>query len=394
MTLRFLTSGESHGRGYLITIDGLPAGLTISTDQLRSELARRRRGWGRGPRMKLEKDRLTVWGGLRDGVTTGAPLGIALENTEWESWREVMDPEKTDKEAAHKRSVTCPRPGHADLTGAIKYDHKDMRNVLERASARLTASWTIVGTVARILLSQLNCDVRGSVTSIGGVTVPRPSSDAQWERARINDLGSPLESSEADLVERITAAQEDRDTLGGTFIVSLKGVPAGIGSHVEWDRKLDGRLASALMAIPAIKGVEIGEGFDLADVPGSMAHDELAFEKGLPVHLTNRAGGIEGGMSNGEEILIRAAMKPIPTLKKPLRSIDLETGENTLAHFERSDTCAVPAACVVGEAMAAWVIASSIMEQFGGDTLKDLKGQFDDYRNRSREYCDNAKKEE
>lgn len=393
MTLRFLTSGESHGRGYLITIEGLPAGLPISTNEIRAELARRRRGWGRGPRMKLEKDRLTVWGGLRDGVTTGAPLGIVLENTEWERWRPVLDPEKIDQEAAHKRSVTCPRPGHADLTGAIKYEHRDMRNILERASARLTASWTIVGTVARILLSHLNCNVRGSVTSIGGVSVPRPSSDMEWDRARVNDLGCPLESSEKGLVARITSAQEDRDSLGGTFIVSLKGLPAGIGSHVEWDRRLDGRLASALMAIPAIKGVEIGEGFELANIPGSMAHDELAFENGLPIHLTNRAGGIEGGMSNGEEILISAAMKPIPTLKKPLRSIDLETGKNTVGHFERSDTCAVPAACVVGEAMAAWVAASSIMEQFGGDTIKDLKGRFDDYRDRTKNFFDNDKKD-
>lgn len=382
MTLRFLTSGESHGRGFLVNVEGLPAGLELSTAALNAELARRRRGFGRGPRMKLEKDRLTIWGGLRDGFSTGSPLGLVLENTEWEQWQPVMDPECVDPEAASRRAATCPRPGHADLSGAIKYDHRDIRNVLERASARLTASWTLVGTVARVLLAELGVEVRGAVTSIGGVSVAPPATEEEWERARTNDLGCPRAEDEARLVERITEAAGEGDTLGGTFVVSLKGLPPGIGSHVEWDRRLDGRFAAALMAIPAIKGVEVGEGFRLGAVPGSLAHDEIVLRGGQPSRLTNRAGGLEGGMTNGEEVLLHAVMKPIPTLRKPLRSLDISTGKSTSAHFERSDVCAVPAACVVGEAMAAWAAACAVSEQFGGDILDELQERFVDYRQR------------
>lgn len=379
MTLRFLTSGESHGRGFLVNVEGLPAGLELSTAALRAELARRRRGFGRGPRMKLEKDRLTIWGGMRDGFTTGSPLGLTLENTEWELWQPVLDSECVDPDAAAERAATCPRPGHADLTGAIKYDHRDIRNVLERASARLTASWTLVGTVARLLLAELGVEIRGAVTSIGGVAVAAPVSEEEWERARVNDLGCPRQEDEARLVERIVAAREEGDTLGGTFLVSLKGLPPGIGSHVEWDRRLDGRFAAALMAIPGIKGVEVGEGFRLGDIPGSQAHDEIILRDGRPMRPTNRAGGLEGGMTNGEEVLLHAVMKPIPTLRKPLSSLDIATGEETSAHFERSDVCAVPAACVVGEAMAAWAAACVVSEQFGGDILDELQDRFVDY---------------
>lgn len=382
MTLRFLTSGESHGRGFLVNIEGMPAGLELSTAMLMAELARRRRGFGRGPRMKLEKDRLTVWGGLRDGFTTGSPLGLVLENTEWEQWQPVLDPECVEAAAAAERAATCPRPGHADLTGAMKYDHRDIRNVLERASARLTASWTLAGTVARVLLADLGIEVRGAVTSIGGVSVAPPANEDEWERARGNDLGCPRADDEARLVDRIKAAGEEGDTLGGTFLVSLKGLPPGIGSHVEWDRRLDGRFAAALMAIPAIKGVEVGDGFRLGSVPGSLAHDEIVPCGGRPKRLTNRAGGLEGGMTNGEEILLQAVMKPIPTLRKPLRSLDIATGLGTTAHFERSDVCAVPAACVVGEAMAAWIAAGAVMEQFGGDIMDELEDRVVDYRQR------------
>ncbi len=386
MPLRFLTSGESHGRGFLVNVEGLPAGLGVSSHILLAELARRRRGFGRGPRMKLEKDLLCVWGGLRDGFTTGSPLGLALENSEWEQWRAALDPECVDPEAAAFRSVTCPRPGHADLAGSIKYGHRDIRNVIERASARLTAAWTLAGTVARLLLAELGVDIRGAVTSIGGVPVNAPVNEKEWGLARISDLGCPRSDDEAGLMDRISMAADEGDTLGGTFLVSLKGLPPGIGSHVEWDRRLDGRFAAGLMSIPGIKGVEVGEGFRLGGIPGSMAHDEIGLRRGRPVRLSNRAGGLEGGMTNGEEILLHAVMKPIPTLRKPLRSVDIATGGKATANCERGDVCAVPAACVVGEAMTAWVAACAVSEQFGGDTLGELQKRFADYGKRAESF--------
>lgn len=383
MPLRFLTSGESHGRGFLVNVEGLPAGLEVSSDVLQAELARRRRGFGRGPRMKLEKDLLCIWGGLRNGLTTGSPLGLTLENTEWGQWRGALDPECVDPEAAAFRSVTCPRPGHADLSGAIKYGHRDIRNIIERASARITAAWTLAGTVARLLLAELGVDIRGAVTSIGSTLVNAPVNEKEWERARTSDLGCPRPGDEAKLMEQISMTGDEGDTLGGTFLVSLEGLPPGIGSHVEWDRRLDGRFAAALMGIPGIKGVEVGEGFRLGRIPGSMAHDEIVLRRGRPVRLSNRAGGLEGGMTNGEEVLLHAVMKPIPTLRKPLRSVDIATGRETTANCERSDVCAVPAACVVGEAMAAWVAAGAVSEQFGGDLLSELQQRFADYCRRT-----------
>jgi len=382
MPLRFLTSGESHGRGFLINVEGLPAGLGISSHVLLDELARRRRGFGRGPRMRLEKDLLCIWGGLRGGFTTGSPLGLVLENSEWEQWRAALDPESVVLEAAAFRSVTCPRPGHADLAGAIKYGHRDIRNVIERASARLTAAWTLAGTVARLLLAELGVDIRGAVTSIGGVPVMTPVNEAEWERARISDLGCPRPGDEAKLIEHINMASDEGDTLGGTFLISLKGLPPGIGSHVEWDRRLDGRFAAGLMGIPGIKGVEVGDGFRLGGIPGSMVHDEILLRRGQAVRLSNRAGGLEGGMTNGEEVLLHAVMKPIPTLRKPLGSVDIATGRETTANCERGDVCAVPAACIVGEAMTAWVAACAVSEQFGGDILSELQQRFADYRRR------------
>ncbi|MEA3507607.1 MAG: chorismate synthase [Synergistota bacterium] len=386
MPLRFLTSGESHGRGFLVNVEGLPAGLGVSSHILMAELARRRRGFGRGPRMKLEKDQLCIWGGLRDGFTTGSPLGLVLENSEWDQWRKALDPECVDPEAAAFRSVTCPRPGHADLSGAIKYDHRDIRNIIERASARLTAAWTLAGTVARLLLAELGVNIRGAVTSIGGVPVMAPLNEREWERARISDLGCPRPGDESGLIEQINLAGDKGDTLGGTFLVSMKGLPPGIGSHVEWDRRLDGRFAAGLMSIPGIKGVEVGEGFRLGEISGSMAHDEIVLRRGHPVRLSNRAGGLEGGMTNGEDVLLHAVMKPIPTLRKPLKSVDIANGVETAANCERGDVCAVPAACVVGEAMTAWVAACAVSAQFGGDILSELKQRFADYGERAEDF--------
>lgn len=382
MTLRFLTGGESHGRGLLALVEGLPSGLPLDTGTLSAELARRRRGFGRGARMKIERDALSIWCGVRDGLTTGAPVGLVLENTEWESWKDVLDPGPVNPEAAASKAATCPRPGHADLAGALKYGHRDIRNVLERASARQTAAWTLAGTAARLLLARLGVKVCGAVTSIGTETVSPPENEPEWDRARENDLGIPREEDENRLVEAIRAAAEDGDTLGGTFMVRLAGLPPGIGSYAEADRRLDGRFAAALMSIPGIKGVEVGDGFRLARLAGSKAHDEIALRDGRPVRLSNRAGGLEGGMTNGEDVLLGAAMKPIPTLRKPLRSVDLASGTETTAHFERSDTCAVPAACVVGEAMAAWVAAGALMEQISGDTLQETAERLADYRRR------------
>lgn len=382
MTLRFLTGGESHGRGLLALVEGLPSGLPLDTASLSAELARRRRGFGRGPRMKIERDALSIWCGVRDGLTTGAPVGLVLENTEWESWKDVLDPGPVNPDAAASKAATCPRPGHADLAGALKYGHRDIRNVLERASARQTAAWTLAGTTARLLLARLGVKVCGAVTSIGTVTVSPPENEAEWDRARENDLGIPREEDEDRLVEAIRAAAEEGDTLGGTFVVRLAGLPPGIGSYAEADRRLDGRFAAALMGIPGIKGVEVGDGFRLARLAGSQAHDEIALRGGRLVRLSNRAGGLEGGMTNGEDVILGAAMKPIPTLRKPLRSVDLDSGEETTAHFERSDTCAVPAACVVGEAMAAWVAAGALMEQVSGDTLQETTERLADYRRR------------
>ena len=382
MTLRFLTGGESHGRGLLALVEGLPSGLPLDTGFLSAELARRRRGFGRGARMKIERDTLSIWCGVRDGLTTGAPVGLVLENTEWESWKDVLDPGLVNPEAAASKAATCPRPGHADLAGALKYGHRDIRNVLERASARQTAAWTLAGTAARLLLARLGVKVCGAVTSIGTETVSPPENEAEWDRARENDLGIPREEDETRLVQAIRAAAEDGDTLGGTFMVRLAGLPPGVGSYAEADRRLDGRFAAALMSIPGIKGVEVGDGFRLARLAGSKAHDEIALRDGRPVRLSNRAGGLEGGMTNGEDVLLGAAMKPIPTLRKPLRSVDLASGTETTAHFERSDTCAVPAACVVGEAMAAWVAAGALMEQISGDTLQETAERLADYRRR------------
>lgn len=386
--LRFLTSGESHGLGYLIVVEGLPAGLEVRLDRVKEELARRRRGFGRGGRMKIERDLLEIWGGVRDGLTTGAPVGFTLKNSEWELWRSVLDPQRVEKEAAESKKITRPRPGHADLSGAIKYGHMDMRNVLERASARATVAWTVAGTLGRLLLESLGVEVRGAVTSIGGVYVAPPQSESEWAFARSSSMGSPRQEDEELLEKVVRSAMEKGDSVGGTFVVSAVGLPPGIGSYAEWDRRLDGRLAAALMAIPAIKGVEIGDGFLSADRLGSEVHDEILLRDGELARATNRAGGLEGGMTNGEEVVVRAAMKPIPTIKNPLRTVDIETGIATTAHAERSDTCAVPAACVVGEAMVAWTLAVAVLEQFGGDTAEELKSRFALYREKAEGFLD------
>ncbi|MBN1333666.1 MAG: chorismate synthase [Synergistales bacterium] len=376
--IRFLTSGESHGQGLQVILEGFPSGMQVDPVFLEQELARRRRGYGRGPRMQIEKDRLFILGGVRNGISTGSPIGIILENTEWNLWKAALDPRNADPHVMNEKKVTCPRPGHADLPGAFKFHHGDIRDVLERASARSTAALTLAGTVARMLLLALGVSVRGAVTSIGTESILPPSDENGWEHAMSSSLGLPKEEDEKKVIAEISSASMEGETLGGTFLLSATGLPPGIGSYTQWDRRLDGRLAGAMMSIPGIKGVEIGEGFSLAGVKGSSALDEILPSGDTWSRSTNRAGGIEGGMTNGEEILVKVAMKPIPTLRKALRSVDLSTGHGVKAAYERSDVCAVPAACVVGEAMMSWVLAGGVMERFGGDHLSEVMQRFEE----------------
>ena len=376
--LRYLTAGESHGPALVAILEGLPAGIPIELKSVRDELARRRHGYGRGPRMKIERDALSIVAGVRSGLTLGSPVGLMIENSEWEKWAHVMPLEGPSA----GRELTKPRPGHADLPGMLKYGFDDARNVLERASARETAARVAIATFAKALLGHLGVTVISHVVAIGEVSV---RDDA--ERPRAGDLeavdASPVrcfdEATSAGMQRAIDEAAAEGDSLGGVVEVIAFGLPPGLGSHVHWDRKLDGRLAGALMAVPAIKGVEIGDGFDIAAMRGSAAHDEI--DVGL-TRATQRAGGTEGGMTIGGELRVRAAMKPLSTLKKRLRTVDMATGEAAEAFQERTDVCAVPAAGVVAEAVVALVLADAFLEMFGGDTLDDIVRAVAAYRDR------------
>jgi chorismate synthase len=379
--LRFLTAGESHGPALVAVVEGLPAGLPVLIDELAGELARRRLGFGRGARMKIEQDELEILGGVRHGRTLGSPVAIVIRNTEFPTkWAEEMSPYPGE---AQKR-LTTPRPGHADLVGMMKYDTRDARDILERASARETAARTVVGYLAKQLLAQVDVSVLSHVVSIGTVeapvdVIPRPE---DLERVDASSVRVFDPSAEAAMIEEIKAARADRDTLGGVVEVLAYGVPVGIGSHVHWDRKLDARLAEALMSIQAIKGVEIGDGFTSARRRGSMAHDEIHLGETGPVRHTNRAGGTEGGMSTGDLLRVRAAMKPISTVPKSLQTIDIDTKQPERAFYERSDVVAVPAAGVVAEQMVAIVLAQEFQRQFGGATVGDLQAGVAAYRTR------------
>jgi chorismate synthase len=382
--LRFLTAGESHGRALVVIIDGLPAGLRLDTDAIARELQRRQGGYGRGRRMAIESDRADIVSGVRAGETIGSPVAMTIENRDWVNWQYTM---RTTEEAppdaggARRAPVTRPRPGHADLAGGIKYGRDDLRDILERASARETAARVAAGAVARQLLQHAGVSITSHVFQIGSVTVD--------DRARVDfttasalALDAPLRCVDSAVEQRMIAAvdraREAGDTLGGAFEVIATGVPVGLGSYVQWDRKLDGRLAQALMSIHAIKAVGIGLGMDVAGLPGSQVHDEIvegAHDAAVPgiARPTNRAGGLEGGVTNGEDIRVSAYMKPISTLMKPLRSVDLATMTESPAAIERSDVCAVPAAAVVGEAMVALVLADALLERFGGDSIAALE---------------------
>ena len=377
--LRFLTSGESHGPQLTVVIEGLPAGLEISEDDLRKDLARRQGGHGRGGRQKIETDFARIVSGVRGGYTIGSPITLVLENKDHANWTAQMT---ASKEGFEPKVVTRLRPGHADLAGTLKYGHTDIRNVLERSSARETATRVAAGGVARKLLGNFGIEIFSFTQSIGTIDIGFDGCDP--ETLRVEDVeASPVRCPDPEASTRMVAAIDDAaergDTLGGTFRVVARGVPLGLGSFVHWDRKLDGRLAQAVLSINAVKGVEFGAGFEGAARPGSDFHDEIDYQGGRFKHLTNRAGGLTGGVTNGEPIDLRVAMKPISTMKKPMRSIDLNTKEKTEAHYERSDVCVVPAAGVIGEAVVALVIADAMLEKFGGDSMAELDRNYRSY---------------
>jgi len=378
--LRFLTAGESHGELLMGIIEGMPAGLLIRITDIDRDLSRRQVGYGRGSRMKIEKDQVKLYSGVRWGRTLGSPVGLMIRNKDWENWRDKMSVDPMFLNSADP--LTRPRPGHADLAGALKYNMADIRNILERSSARETAMRVAVGSVAKRMLEEFGIEVISHVLSIGGVyaKVPKISVHELKKRAEASEVRCADPDAEKRMMRKIDEAKAAGDTLGGVFEVIIKGVPVGLGSHAHWDRKLDARLASALMSVQAIKGVEVGAGFGVANRPGSQVHDEIFWNRKEGFYRkTNMAGGIEGGISNGEPIVLRAAMKPIPTLMKPLRSVDLASKRPFKASVERSDVCAVPAAGVVAEAAAAFEMASALVEKFGGDSIDEMKRNYSQY---------------
>ncbi len=377
--LRFLTAGESHGPQLTVIIEGLPSGLAISEDDLRRDLARRQGGHGRGGRQKIETDFARIASGVRGGFTIGSPVTLVLENKDHANWTAEMT---ASSEGFAPKPVTRLRPGHADLAGALKYGHTDVRNVLERSSARETATRVAAGAVARKLLGTFGVEIFSFTQSIGRTDIGFEGVDV--DTVTIADIeASPVRCPDPDASRRMVAdideVAERGDTLGGTFRIVARGVPLGLGSYVHWDRKLDGRLAQAVLSINAIKGVEFGAGFEGAARPGSEFHDQIDYADGRFRHLTNRAGGLTGGVTNGEPIDLRVAIKPISTMKKPMQSIDLNTKEKVEAHYERSDVCVVPAAGVIGEAVVALTMADAFLEKFGGDSMQELERNYRSY---------------
>jgi chorismate synthase len=379
--LRYLNAGESHGKYLLAVLEGVPAGLPLTPDMVNADLARRQKGYGRGGRMRVEEDRVEFACGVRHGRTLGNPIGLLVANKDWDNWKDVMAVEPVPAQPA--KVVTRPRPGHADLVGAIKYGHRDIRNVLEKASARETAIRVAIGGVAKALLGQFGMRVVSYTTEIGGVTANRVDDPlVAYEKAETSEVRCPDEAAGAQMIERIRAAKHKGDTLGGVFEVVVTNPPVGLGSYAQWDRRLGARLAMAAMSIQAMKGVEIGMGFEAARRFGSEVHDEIHYEQGGKQFFrkTNNAGGLEGGITNGQPIVLRVAMKPISTLYSPKKSVDIETKEPFDATVERSDICTVPAAGVVGEAVIAFEMANAMLEKFGGDSLEEMKRNYDAYQ--------------
>jgi len=373
---RFLTAGESHGQGLVAIIEGVPAGLALDEEYIAKDLTRRQQGYGRGARMAIEEDRAEIASGVRHGVTMGSPITLLILNRDWENWKQVMSVLPVEQEV---EPVTRLRPGHADLAGAMKYNLDDVRPILERASARETASRVAVGAVARKLLGEFDIEIHSHTVCVGGRWAKQVEK-IDWSKVEKSPVRCADSKAERAMLSAIDEAKKSGDSLGGVFEVVASGVPIGLGSHVHWDRRLNGRVAQAMMSINAVKGVEIGAGFNEASLPGSQVQDIIELgAKGSWRHVTNRAGGIEGGMSNGEPIVVRAAVKPIPTMSQPLPSVDLRTGEKVEAHFERSDVCVVPAAGVIGEAMLAIILAEAMLEKFGGDHIKETLRNYRGY---------------
>ena len=391
MHLRFSTAGESHGRALVATVEGLPAGLPVSAEWVDRDLLRRMQGYGRGARMKIERDRIEWLAGVRAGETLGSPVAMLIPNRDWANWEDVMAHEAAEAGELRRRRVSRPRPGHADLAGVLKYDRLDARDILERASARETTARVAAGALARRLLDEFGVEVGSHVVSLGGIAVPRPpmlpvplNASADQSEVRVLDR-----SVEPEIVRRIDAAKRAGDTLGGEVEVVARGIVVGLGSHVSWDRKLDGRLAGLLMSIPAVKAVEIGMGVEAARRPGSEVHDPIDGGAGRPPvagdpaggfrRRTNNAGGLEGGITTGEPVVVRVAMKPISTLMSPLPTVDLVSGDPANAQSERSDVTAVPAMGVIAEAMVALVLADAMLEKFGGDSLGEMRRNYTGY---------------
>jgi chorismate synthase len=378
--LRFLTAGESHGPALTVILEGLPAGLRVDRAAIDADLRRRQGGYGRGGRMKIESDAVEVLGGVRHGLTLGSPVSLLVRNRDHENWRDVMSADPQPDEARERRALRHPRPGHADLAGAMKLLTDDLRNVVERSSARETTARVAAGAVCRGLLAEVGVGVRGHVLGIGRAELPSGRTVGFEELADLE--ASPVRCADAEvaaaMMAEIDAAKRGGDTVGGVFEVAASGVPPGLGSYAQWDRRLDGRLAQALMSIHAVKAVAVGAGFEAGRTPGSAFHDEILFDDAAGLRRgSNRAGGIEGGVSNGQEIRVRGVVKPIPTLLIPLRSINVKSKEAAAASIERSDTCVVPAAAVVGEAMVCLVLADALLEKFGGDSVEELRGHLD-----------------
>lgn len=388
--MRYLTAGESHGPGLTTIIEGLPAGLPLLPDDINYELRRRQGGHGRGARMRIEKDQVQVTAGLRHGKTLASPLALFVENKDWKHWETVMNIEPVPDKKEQSRRVSRPRPGHADLVGGIKYGHRDMRNVLERSSARETTVRVAAGAVAKKLLAELGIEVAGHVLEIGGV---RANLDKDYTVKEIQSISeaSPVrtldKNSEQTMMDKIDEAKKNGDTIGGIVEVVVGGVPAGLGSYVQWDKKLDAKIARAIVSINAFKGAEFGVGFEAARKPGSEVMDEIVWsEEDGYTRTSNNLGGFEGGMTNGMPIVVRGVMKPIPTLYKPLQSVDIDSKEAFTASVERSDSCAVPAASVVAEAVVAWEVAEAVLDKFDSDRFEGLKEQVEAYRQAMKEF--------
>ncbi|WP_147533787.1 chorismate synthase [Bacillus marasmi] len=390
--MRYLTAGESHGPQLTTIIEGVPAGMPLVAEDINVELQRRQKGHGRGRRMQIEKDTVEIMSGVRHGATLGSPIALVVENNDWKHWTKIMGqaPLEPEDEQEVKRQISRPRPGHADLNGALKYGHRDMRNVLERSSARETTVRVAAGAVAKKLLALLGIEIASHVIEIGGVKATNINYQSIAELQEKTEL-SPVRCvdpvAEKEMMQAIDDAKQNGDSIGGIVEVVVEGMPSGVGSYVHYDRKLDAKVASAIVSINAFKGVEFGIGFEAARKPGSEVHDEIIWnqEEGYS-RRTNRLGGFEGGMTTGQPIVVRGVMKPIPTLYKPLQSVDIETKEPFSASIERSDSCAVPAAAVVAESAVAWELASAIIEQFYADRFDKLAEQVREYREYAREF--------